>query len=417
MPSISQEPSPRCTADSSCRSVRSSGSSPAMAVRMSVGVTMPSSTPYSSTTTAMWTGFSRNISSMPEHRRRLVHDERIAQRRDHVEAPGARHLVEQVLGVDDALDLVEALPARRIARMAAFGDLLADGLGRVVEVDPVHFDTRRHHAPDRAVGKAQHALDHVALGHVEHAGLRALRDHALHLLLRHRALALLRDAQEAGKRPGGNAEEPHDGGAGDGEPRHDRGNGGGDALGIVEGDALWHQLADDEREIGDGDHDQGERDGIGVGAERLLPHQAQRLGQRGAGKGAGEDADQSDADLHGGEKTRRLFEQLQRRARAGHVLVRHLLQPGATRRHDGQLRHGEEAVQHNQKGNDEKLPADHRIRLSLRLAARWQGPVRLPARHDRDKIPASKQLWCCPRACRGPDCAPSGVIWIDTLAS
>ena len=178
----------------------SSGRSPAIAVRMSVGVTMPSSPPYSSTTTAIWTGFSRNISSSRSTgvASCTMSGWRTAAR--DVEASGARHLVEQVLGVDDAGQLVEALAPGRVARVAALGDLAADRLGRIVEVDPHHLHARRHHASDRAVGEAQHAVDHVALGDMEDAGARALRDQPLHLLLGHRACPAGRGS--AGAAPG-----------------------------------------------------------------------------------------------------------------------------------------------------------------------------------------------------------------------
>ena len=102
-----------------------------------------------------------------------------------------------------------------------------------------------------------------------------------------------------------------------------------------------------------------ERDGIGVATEVIRKHAAERLGQRRAGIGAGEHADQRDADLHGGKEARRIVEQPERRARAAHPLLRHLLQPGAAGGYDRQLRHGEEPVQNNQKGNDEQVPNGH----------------------------------------------------------
>ncbi len=62
MPSISQDFSSRTTA-SGASSFAASGSSPAIAVRMSTGVTTPSIEPCSSTITAKWIFDSRNSSS------------------------------------------------------------------------------------------------------------------------------------------------------------------------------------------------------------------------------------------------------------------------------------------------------------------------------------------------------------------
>ena len=115
-----------------------------------------------------------------------------------------------------------------------------------------------------------------------------------------------------------------------------------------------------EREIGDADDDDGERDRIGVVA-KADEDLAQRPGERRAGIGAGEDADQRDAGLRGGEEAGRIVKQPERGARAAHLLLRHVLKPGAAGGKHRQLRHREEAVQDNQKGDDEKVPNGHRI--------------------------------------------------------
>ena len=195
---------------------------------MSVGVTIPS-------THAVFVDHHRHMDRvLAEHledfqdRRPLMHDERLAQRGGEIEAAGAGKLVEEILGVDDAGELVEALAAGRKARMPAVGDLLADRLGRIVEVDPHDLHARRHHASHRAVGEVQHAVDHVALRRVEDAGARPFRDHAPHLLLGHRAFRLVRDAQQPDQRLGGDAQQPDDRRAGDRKPRHERRDPGGD---------------------------------------------------------------------------------------------------------------------------------------------------------------------------------------------
>ena len=88
------------------------------------------------------------------------------------------------------------------------------------------------------------------------------------------------------------------------EHGHRAGDEGGDALGVPERQPLRHQLADDQRDVGGGDDDDGEGERAGDRGQGRHPaqHAGERLGEGGAGIGAGEDADERDADLHRGEK-------------------------------------------------------------------------------------------------------------------
>ncbi len=75
------------------------------------------------------------------------------------------------------------------------------------------------------------------------------------------------------------------------------------------------------------------------------------FGDRCTAEGAGEDADQGDADLDRGQEPRRLLGQLDSGGRAGVALVCPLAQAGLAGRHDGNLGHGQHAVEQEQQGD------------------------------------------------------------------
>ncbi len=109
---------------------------------------------------------------------------------------------------------------------------------------------------------------------MEHAGVGALFDEVGDLLLRGRGLHVLAEPEDFQHRIGGEGEEPDDGGGEHGQTGHRFGDEHGPALGIAQRDALGHEFADDEREIGDDRHDKAEAQGLGERgghAEALQP--------------------------------------------------------------------------------------------------------------------------------------------------
>ena len=111
-------------------------------------------------------------------------------------------------------------------------------------------------------------------------------------------------------------------------------------------------IADDDQRIGDLG---AERREAGHARERVV----ERLGEPGAAEGAGDDADQGDADLHRREHAAGVARERQRQAGAAAALARQRLQPGRSRRDHGDLGHGEEAVQQHQRQNDGDLEQGH----------------------------------------------------------
>ena len=278
-----------------------------------------------------------------------------------VERAAGKAGVEQAAHVHDAEHVVEAALADHEAAVPALADDPGDRVRPGPDVEPDQLAPGRHDRPHRAVREPQHALDHLLLVAVEDAGTRAFGDQHPHLLLGHRLGRLELAAEQAQDEPARRLEQPDCRRAGardevDGR-RHPRG----DALGRAQGEVLGDELADDEREVGDGgDHQRvgdlgAERREAGDARERVI----ERLGQPGAAEGARDDADQGDADLHRREHAAGIARERQRQARAAAALARQPLQPGRPRRDHGDLGHGEEAVQQHQRQNDEDLEQGH----------------------------------------------------------
>ena len=158
-------------------------------------------------------------------------------------------------------------------------------------------------------------------------------------------------------------------------PRHQRRG----PLRIGHGDPLRHQLAHDQRQVGDDhDHDdEGHRLAIRRDEGDAIENDAELFGQRRAAIGAGEDADQRDADLHRREKPARIGEQIEGDPGAGAALGRERLEPRLPRGDDRQLRHGEHAVHHDEEENDQGFGNGHGglRRTVCRICARGHGGV------------------------------------------
>ncbi len=255
----------------------------------------------------------------------------------------------------EADHLVDRAVAEREARVAGGQHLGDRGVERIVDVDPDHCVARHHDRAQRPVGEADDAFEEVALRLVEDAGVGALGDHRLDLLLGHRRSAPRRGAARSPSTASVERRRNQTIGVPiGGEHGHRAGDEGGDALGVPERQPLRHQLADDQRDVGGGDHDDGEGQRAGDGGQCRYPaqHAGERLGQGGAGVGAGEDADQRDADLHRGEKSGRILAEPERPAGAAVAGPGHGLEPSPPGGDDGELGHGEEPVQNNEHQHD-----------------------------------------------------------------
>ena len=85
---------------------------------------------------------------------------------------------------------------------------------------------------------------------------------------------------------------------------------------------------------------------------------ASGCGQSRAAVGAGQHADQRDAELHRGQELVGIVRQRERRPGALVALLGALLQADLAGRHDGDLRHGEDAVGQDEEEDDEEFDTD-----------------------------------------------------------
>jgi hypothetical protein len=188
-----------------------------------------------------------------------------------------------------------------------------------------------------------------------------LGDQHLDLLVGHLLLGLAVLAKQPQQGAAGEIEQPDEGQGDFRENAHRRRHPDGYAFRVAERDLLGDKLADYQRAVGDHRHHDADAQrvgGVGGHAERQqLPGQA--FAERGAGKSPGKHADQSDADLHGGQETAGIGAKRQSTAGPLHVPVDHRLEAGRTRRNHGQFGHGQQAVDADEDEDDRYFCIDH----------------------------------------------------------
>ena len=108
-----------------------------------------------------------------------------------------------------------------------------------------------------------------------------------------------------------------------------------------------HQLAYDERQVGDDDHrsGHGQLGGVGLGAGDEAEQRLNVVGNVGATVGTGDDAYQRDAYLDGGQVFFGVFQLLQHRLGSLVAFADEGFQPGFVGRHQGHFIHGKDAVE------------------------------------------------------------------------
>ena len=119
---------------------------------------------------------------------------------------------------------------------------------------------------------------------------------------------------------------------------------------LTQCDLLWHEFADNQRQIGD-DHDhRTDANSIGKGWRQALPKKpARQTGtQRRAGKCTRQNADQRDADLDGGQETAGIIGKLDGHAGAAAALVGHYPQSRWAGGNHCEFRHGENTIEDRQ---------------------------------------------------------------------
>ena len=249
------------------------------------------------------------------------------------------------------------------------------GLG----IDPFDFAARCHHAAYPPIGQAHDAGNHVAFLGVDHAGGGGFGHDGAQLFFRHRLVALAALAQHAEDEMARPVEQPHERRGDAREQHHDRRHPHGNGFGAAQRELLWHEFADNQRQIG-GDHDHHGKAGFFGQMRRQAKPQRQPIAhrhrQRGTGIGTVDDAHQSDADLHARQEAVRILGQRQRGAGTAGTPFSQSAQPRPPGRDDGEFRHGKKAVEQDQASDDRGVqPGEggHRLR------AHYAGP-RCPLR-------------------------------------
>src|SRR5215469_732442 len=145
---------------------------------------------------------------------------------------------------------------------------------------------------------------------------------------------------------------------------------------------------------------------FGDGTRKRAEFMLQPLAQGGLSKGAGEDRNQGDADLHGREKSRRIGFQLDRRLSAWVTGLGERYQARLARRDERDLGHRKDAVDEDQQEDDREVQGQHRNRLS-----RWRPRTGAPPSVSNRKAIAQ---WKKPRGqsrylSKVVSCAPSSA--------
>ncbi|MNE53699.1 hypothetical protein D3C80_1484390 [compost metagenome] len=173
---------------------------------------------------------------------------------------------------------------------------------------------RRHGHAHGAVAQTQDLLDHLLLFRLNQTRRGAFGQNALDLFLSDVRTVAVLDAHDLEDARGRGRQQQDEGLHRQGHGRDRRRHFRGDGLGEDQGQALGHQFADDQRDIGDQHDHQGRRGDLGIGGEgREAGFQdAIQLARDGRLTiGARQNADQGDADLNRRQELCRLLRQLE----------------------------------------------------------------------------------------------------------
>ncbi len=181
---------------------------------------------------------------------------------------------------------------------------------RRLRVEELHLGARDHHLADLPVAGLEDVLDDATLLLAQ--GLVSV-DQLAQLLVAHLlALGLRVAAEKPDHRVRGDRQQPDDRAGDLGDPVDHRPERQREALRALQRQALGRELAQHQRQVGDGDGDQhqGGRHGHALGEAPVHEHRSQVAGQGGATERCGQEAGQGDADLDRGEEAVRVLVQL-----------------------------------------------------------------------------------------------------------
>ena len=219
---------------------------------------------------------------------------------------------EEVLEVYHAGQPVEVAAGGGVERVGFPADQLADLCGRHGGVYPCDFAAVRHDRTHLAVAEREYAADDLLFDDLHLSVFGSLLNDRLDLLLGDLALRIPY-SEQAGDKLDAARKQPYEGRRHLGEHLHRPCDEYGDLFGAFHADALGHQLAEDDREVGYGDDDKylGDRNGRAERHAQRCEHRAEAAGQRFARIDTRQDADQGDAYLNRGKESVRVLSQLE----------------------------------------------------------------------------------------------------------
>jgi len=138
---------------------------------------------------------------------------------------------------------------------------------RVVFVEEHQLFVRRHEVAHGQAVQGQYAFHHHRLAVVEHASLHPFLNHDGDLLLSHGWVVRLLQPDETQYQFRRGSQEPHQRTGQPGQPVHRASHQPGDALGIIQSDALGHELAEDQGEEGDPQHHRSDADRLAISGQ------------------------------------------------------------------------------------------------------------------------------------------------------
>ena len=235
-------------------------------------------------------------------------------------------------------------------------DLFLDRILRVVYFEPDDIAPVCHEGGDVAVAEVEYPFDDLLFGLLYGALFGAFADDGLNFLFRDVVIGSL-DVQESEQEACCLVEEPYERpGEGD-EQSHWSGHPFGDRFGGVEAQAFREQFSQDEGEEGEQDHDDGGgcRYSIRFDGRHPLQQAHDVINDLIAGINTGEDTDQGDADLDGGQEGVRMAGQFKGGFCANVSAVCLSFETCFSGRYEGDLGHREESVEEDQSDDDEYL--------------------------------------------------------------
>ena len=302
----------------------------------------------------------------------LGHEEGLIHRVFHHRLAGQIVQPEVVLGVQHAHHVVLALAADGEVSIVAVPDGAGPDAHVVLQVQADHVAPAGADLLGGGIVHIKNVLDDLVLVVFDGALLAALHQHHLDLVLGDHFLVLVGvDAQQPQQSVGGHGQQPDQRRAQLGHEVQDAGQLQRQGLGLFHGQALGHQLAEHDAEIGQHQRDEEHHRRVQGRAGRGHPQREDQVhdgvGEVFGRKGAAQQAGQGDGHLDGGQELGGLFGQVQQPAGPLVALLREDLQPGLAHRDHRDLRAGEQRVDRDQNNLDDKC-AYHNKQFSILIA-------------------------------------------------